>query len=176
MVKVNGEILRLDVLFQRRKTMFQSRWGFHPCDYATFRKLKFLHHVYQKALRMAHAWERWKRKAPHNRVMRCRIRNDRGQTIGYETPVPLAEPRICPIFSQKILENRHVDNLGKVYRDGFLDERVVTEDLGIAGDFAGARRPAKELADVRQLRVSVEAIGALYEQARSWMEERTIKK
>ena len=155
--------------------MFQSRWGFHPCDYSTYRKLKFLHHVYQKALRMAHAWERWKRKDPHNRVMRRRIRNDKGQTIGYETPVPLAEPRICPIFSQKVLENRHVDKKGNLFRDGFLEEKLVTDDLGIAGDFAAARRPVKELAEVRPLRVSVETIDALCEQARSWMEERDVK-
>ena len=66
--------------------MFQSRWGFHPCDYATFRKLKFLRHLHQKALRMAHAWECWNRKDPHNRVLRRRIRNAKGQTLGYEPP------------------------------------------------------------------------------------------
>src|SRR5437870_6902272 len=102
--------------------MFQSRWGFHPCDYSTYRKLKFLNHVYQKALRMAHAWERWKRKDPHNRVMRRRIRNAQGQTIGYEPPVPLAEPPICPIFSQRVLEKCLVDKNGNVFPDGSLDE------------------------------------------------------
>src|SRR4051812_16021137 len=95
--------------FQRRKTMFKSRWGFHPCDYSTYRKLKFLFNVFQKAVRMAHVWQRWKRKDPQNRVMRRRIRNDKGQTIGYESPVPLAEPRLCLIFSHKTLEKRHVD-------------------------------------------------------------------
>ena len=88
--------------------MFQSRCGFHPCDYSTYRKLKFLHHVYQ-----GHAHRPclggWKRKDPQNRVMRRRIRNDKGQTIGYDPPVPLAEPCLCPIFSQKVLEKRHVD-------------------------------------------------------------------
>jgi hypothetical protein len=155
--------------------MFQSRWGFHPCDYSTYRKLKLLHHVYQKALRLAHAWARWKRKDPHNRVMRRRIRNSKGQTIGYEPPVPLAEPRICPIFTQKVLENRHVDKKGTFFRDGFLEEKVVTDDLGIAEDFAGARRVVRETSEVRPLHISVEAIDAFYEQARSWMEDRGVK-
>src|SRR5713101_340936 len=54
-VRVNREILRLEVpFFERRTTMFQSRWGFHPCDYQTFRKLKFLNQAYLQAIRLAH--------------------------------------------------------------------------------------------------------------------------
>jgi hypothetical protein len=63
-------------------TTFRSRWGFHPCDYATYRKLKLLNLVYHRAVRLAHAWERWQRKAPHNRVRRHRIRDEQGRTIG----------------------------------------------------------------------------------------------
>lgn len=155
--------------------MFQSRWGFHPCDYTTFRKLKFLHHAYLKAVRLAHAWQRWKRKDPLNRVIRRRIRNDKGQTIGYEPPVPILEPSICPIFSQKVLEKQHVDKKGQYFRDGFLEEKVVTDHLGIVADFAAARKPAKEVAEVRPLQVSVETIDALYEQARKWLEDRDVK-
>src|SRR5215475_11844869 len=98
--------------------MFESRWGFHPCDYLTYRKLKFLNQVYLRALRLAHAWERWKRKDPHNRAIRRRLRNQHGQTIGYEPPLMLPEPRICPIFSQKVFEIRHVDKRGRVCREG----------------------------------------------------------
>jgi len=161
--------------FHKEKNMFQSRWGFHPCDYLTYRKLKFLHRVYQDALRMAHAWARWKRKDPHNRVMRRRIRNDRGQTIGYEAPVPLPEPRICLIFSRRVLEKRFVDKKGMVFRDGFLDEKVVTDDLGIVGDFSAARKPVKQPGEVRSLRLSVESIDRLYEQAKEWMEAGDVK-
>jgi hypothetical protein len=155
--------------------MFQSRWGFHPCDYSTYRKLKFLNQVYLRAICLAHAWARWKRKDPHNRVMRRRIRNDKGHTIGYEPPVPLAEPRICPTFTQKVLEKRHVDKKGNVIRDGFLDEKMVTEDLGIAADYTAARRPVKESTEVQPLRLSMEAIESLYEQARRWLENQDVK-
>jgi hypothetical protein len=155
--------------------MFQSRWGFHPCDYTTYRKLKFLHGVYQRALRMARAWERWKRKDPQNRVMRRRIRNEKGQTIGYEPPVPLAEPSLCPVFSRKVLENRHVDKKGNFFRDGFPDEKVVTDDLGIVSDYMSARMPVEDSAAIKPLRVSAEAIETLCEQAQAWLEERNVK-
>ena len=29
---------------------FPSRWGFHPCDYETYRKLKLLNLLYQRAI------------------------------------------------------------------------------------------------------------------------------
>jgi hypothetical protein len=154
--------------------MFRSRWGFYPCDYQTYCKLKVLHRVYQTAMRMAHAWERWNRKDPQNRVMRRRIRNVNGQTIGYEPPVPIAEPRICPVFSQQIQEHRHVDKRGVIHRDGFFQPKVVTDDLGVVEDFAGARRPVREEGEVRPMRMSAESIDALYEQARRWPEDRNV--
>jgi hypothetical protein len=152
--------------------MFQSRWGFHPCDYSTYRKLKFLHHAYLKSVRLAHVWQRWRRKDPHNRVMRRRIRNDKGQTIGYEPPVPIPEPQMCPVFSRKVPERRHVNKKGQFFRDGFLEEKVVTDDFGIVADYAAARKPAKEKAEVQPLRMPLETIDALYEQARKWLENR----
>lgn len=116
-MKVSGAILRLEALF-KEKAMFRSRWGFHPCDYQTYRKLRFLNQVYLQAIRLAHGWARWKRKDPHNRVIRRRIRNEKGQTIGYEPPVPLPEPRICSAFSRKVFEQRHADKQGNCFREG----------------------------------------------------------
>ena len=91
-------------------SVVRSRWGFHPCEFSTYRKLKLLNLVYQRAVRMAHAWQRWKRKDPHNRVSRRRIRNDDGRTIGYGPPTPIAEPPLCTVFSRKAKEKRFVDN------------------------------------------------------------------
>jgi hypothetical protein len=155
--------------------MFQSRWGFHPCDYATYRKLKFLHHVYLLSLRRARVWERWHRKDPHNRVMRRRIRNDKGQTIGYEPSIPRPEPELCPVFSQKMLAKRYVDKRGTYFREGYLEDKVITDDLGILADYAAARNPGKEIGAVQPLRMSLETIDALHEQARQWLAERGVK-
>jgi hypothetical protein len=50
----------------------KSRWGYHPCDYETFMRLKKLHKwVWEQ--RYAYArWRRWSRKEPQNRVVRHR--------------------------------------------------------------------------------------------------------
>lgn len=149
--------------------MYSSRWGFHPCDYATYRKLKLLNHAYLKALRIARAWERWQRKDPHNRVIRRRIKNAKGQTIGYEAPTPREEPCVCPVFTQKFLEVRYVDKKGNVVKEGFAAPKVVTDDFGVVADYAAARKPVKDAKDVRPLRLSVETIDALVERAQAWL-------
>ncbi len=155
--------------------MFQSRWGCHPCDYPTYRKLKILNQVYLRAIRLTHAWARWKRKDPHNRVVRRRIRNEKGQTIGYEPPLPLPEPRICPVFSQKIVEIRHVDKQGDFSREGFGEEKVVTDDLWIAADYASARKPVGSPEKVQPLHHTLAELEELYEKARTWLEEQDVK-
>ena len=47
---------------------FKSRFGFHPCDYMVYSKLKELHKAYYKALKEFHRWVRWDRKMPKNRI------------------------------------------------------------------------------------------------------------
>ncbi len=154
--------------------MFSSRWGFHPCDYSTYRKLKVLNLVYLRAVRLAHAWTRWKRKDPHNRVIRRRIRNEKGQTIGYEPPVALPEPKTCSVFSQKVIEKLHVDKKGIFSREGFVEERVVTDDFCIPSDYSSARVPAANPSEVQPLHHSVAEIEELYEKARAWLEEQDV--
>jgi hypothetical protein len=150
--------------------VFRSRWGFHPCAYATYRQLKLLNLVYRKAVRLAHAWQRWERKDPHNRVSRRRLRDNQGQAVGYGAPVPLPEPRLCPVFSQKAYERRYVDKKGRFYKDGFVQEVVQTDDLGISADYAAARKPQADPGDVRPLRHTPDEIDALYRQALAWLE------
>jgi hypothetical protein len=155
--------------------MFPSRWGFHPCDYQTYRKLKFLNQVYLQAVRLAHAWVRWKRKDPHNRVMRRHIRNEKGQTIGYEWPVPLPEPKTCPVFSQKVFEQRHVDKRGNFSREGFIEEKVVMDSHWIPATYALARKPVADPAEVQPLHHTLAELDELCEQARCWLEEQDVR-
>jgi hypothetical protein len=157
------------------QSVFRSRFGCHPCDYATYRKLKILNGVYERAIRLAHAWKRWKRKDPHNRVIRRRIRNEQGQTIGYADPVPLPEPAICPVFSRKVQEKRFVDKKGNHLQEGFLDEKVVTDDPRIATDYSTARRPQADPSAVRPLGCTLAEIDELLEKARAWLEEQDVK-
>lgn len=48
-------------------TTFQSRWGFHPCTFETFRKLKRLHKAYWEGRRLLAKQRRWNAKLPDNR-------------------------------------------------------------------------------------------------------------
>jgi hypothetical protein len=47
--------------------VFQSRWGFHPCNYSSFLLLKRAHAAYWRARRLAARWRRWHARQPHNR-------------------------------------------------------------------------------------------------------------
>ena len=60
--------------------MFRSRWGFHPCDYLTYRKLKFLNQVYLRAIRLAHGWYYSLHQSRYG-----------SEIAGYLTPKALAE-------------------------------------------------------------------------------------
>ena len=56
----------------------RSRYGYHPCNFEIYRKLKFLHKHYWIALRQFHTWHRWYRKQTQNRIG--------------------PEPTYCPVF------------------------------------------------------------------------------
>ena len=105
---------------------------------------------------MAHAWQRWKRKDPHNRVSRRRIRSENGRTIGYDRPTPLAEPPLCTVFSRKAQEKRFVDKKGICFKDGFLDNALVTDEPWIAKDYAAARTPVPQAADMHPFTTRLE--------------------
>ena len=49
------------------QTVYKSRWGYHPCDYETFLKLKELNKLFEKSKQDAKNWYRWARKQEHNR-------------------------------------------------------------------------------------------------------------
>ena len=107
--------------------VFQSRWGYHPFSITVSRQLRRLNAAYQRALRQAAAWNRWNRwnrKEPHNRVIRPRIRNDKGQVIGYGKAEPVGEPKLCPVFC-------HVGEI-KVCGVAFGDAKTVwaNDELG----------------------------------------------
>jgi hypothetical protein len=68
-------------------TVHESRWGWHPCDYATFLEIKAYHRLLLQDLRATRRRERWEAKRPHNRV-----RVPKGR-VGERAPIP--EPRCC---------------------------------------------------------------------------------
>jgi len=75
----------------------KSRWGFHPCSYEDFRKIKLLHKHYWLAKIAEAAHERYYRKLPHNRVIR------KMNKIVLEKPIPMPVP-FFPAIYEKILK------------------------------------------------------------------------
>ena len=61
------EISRKERIMNVTETTFQSKWGFHPCDRETFKKLKAIKKAYWQAVYDFYNWWRWERKEPQNR-------------------------------------------------------------------------------------------------------------
>lgn len=165
-------------MMKAQTQVFQSKFGFHPCTRETDKKLRFLNGIYQKALSMSAAWERWDRKAPHNRVLRRRLRDEQGRVIGRETvlddqaqPIPMPEPEICPIFSDKMLRKTNWSRDGKYHRTPIEITVVETDGPYILAAARQARKPQPTAEDVRPLPLSEEEeIDALYQRAKEWLE------
>lgn len=75
----------------------KGRWGWYPCDYETYRKLKRLNFLAFQCLRRLGEHARWERKDPKNRVIRTRNgpRRD-GHPLLVVGPLP--EPVLGPIL------------------------------------------------------------------------------
>jgi hypothetical protein len=132
----------------------QSRWGWHPCDYETYRLLKWLHACCVKARRDFAAWQRWRRKQPHNRVVREWIRDEQGRRIGSRVVGPRPEPPLCPIFCVRA----HVISQSRQDRIG---ERVSFSSHGIREAYRAARTPLPSEEQVQPLSLTPEAIRRL---------------
>jgi hypothetical protein len=100
---------------------FRSRHGYHPCDVATYRKLKELHKWYWQAVRDFHRWWRWQRKLPANR---------RGD-----------EPKPCMCFAliEPWRKPRRVHG-----QETFRIYPMTLTDRGILAWYAAARVPRKK--------------------------------
>jgi hypothetical protein len=144
----------------------QSRWGWYPCDYETFRLLKELHARYWKALRRFAEWRRWERKMPHNRVIRRRVVDDQGRKIGSRVVGPRPEPELDPFFCTRQKVVRHWSEEGQHFREGLTMERVAFDDRGIPEAYRAARKPAPEEALVSALSLTPDAIRCLAAQVK----------
>ena len=136
----------------------QGKFGWYPCDWATYRKLKALNLVYFKALQGKKRWERWERKDPKNRTIRGKLKDSAGRVVGYKAPLPMPEPEICPIFCEKIVTKvnfcKNGINITEV-------ARVVIED-SLYDDYRNARYPKATKEEVQPLSLNLDTINQLY--------------
>jgi len=165
--------------------VYQSAWGFHPCDKDTYIKLRKLNHWFLKAQIKAAEWNRWNRKDKQNRVIRKFIRNDQGQKIGAEIIGPKTEPNLDSIFCKIDKETSCYSRydwtrtaqtywlrkikFGESTREEycFYLTGLYVNSFGIDKDYQNAKRPRTE-ENVQPLKNSVEQINTLYEKVLEW--------
>lgn len=92
---------------------YRSRWGYHPCNFETYRKLRRLHKAYYEGLRLLARWKRWRAKKPHNRR-------------GPEPAVPEVYRQICasPIVAEYHAARRPVPEPDQVKPLGIQGEQI----------------------------------------------------
>ncbi len=144
---------------------FRSRWGWHPCDYATFALLKRLNAAYWRALRHYATWRRWHRKMPHNRVLWRRVRDEQGRKVGTEVMGPWPEPPLPALFCTRRQVLTYWGAGGKPLKEGRLTEEVVFDDLGVPAAYRSARHPAATEREVTPLAVTAEEVRRLAAEA-----------
>lgn len=153
----------------------QSKWGFHPCDVETYRKLKVIHKVYWESVFRMAAWNRWDRKHPQNRLQRFQGKDADGKRIPLVPPIPLPEPTLPPFVvktDHKRTVKTHVGDC-KQYKGPIYDVEWSTLKLdpnifSLVEDFQKARTPSIE-SQVRPLINSIEKIDAYYVKAQEWL-------
>lgn len=129
----------------KEQNTFLSRWGFHPCDYETYLKLKKLKKLYWASVSANAKWHRWDRKQPQNRFYWEPIPEgfsirDFKRKRGSQ---PIPEPKRC---SEKFCY--------------ILDE------------FNKAKTPRGNIKDVVPLGVTTEQIDHLLEVVEKWYDNR----
>ena len=48
--------------------IYQSRWGYHPCNFEMYRKLRRIHKAYWEGRRLLAKLQRWQAKLPKHRT------------------------------------------------------------------------------------------------------------
>lgn len=156
--------------------VFQSKWGYHPVSREASKKLRTLNRVFQTALRLCGARQRWENKLPQNRIQKRAVRDGNGQKIGVEVvtdangqPVPMPEPQECPLFAEKSQWKsgweRTADGKVRHYKRNLLGERILTAARL-------ARTPMETPEAVTRLSFTEEEIDKLYQQAVEWENSR----
>ena len=93
------------------ENIVKGRWGFYPCEYATYQKLRKLFGFYLKSKRMDATHTRWQRKEPQNRIQMERIIDGQGRFCGRKPiivngqPVAIPEPPLMKVSISNWVED-----------------------------------------------------------------------
>ena len=81
--------------------------------------------------------------------------------VGYGEPIPLNEPKLCPIFSEKV-KTQHP------WQKDLVFDEILMKDLDIPAAAYQARMPVKTAEEVKPLPISENEIESLYTAALEW--------
>jgi hypothetical protein len=143
-----------------------GKYGYHPCDWQTYQKLKKINMALTEAIHMKAAWERWYMKEERNRVIRKRIKDSNGQVIGYEDPIPCPEPPLCPVFSTKIVNMSKWDKHHVYHKDPVEVISIELTKLPIYEDYRKARYPSASEESCSLLSINLDLVNELYEKVK----------
>jgi hypothetical protein len=133
--------------------VFQGRFGFHPCDYETFKMLKTIKKHYYQSLRQAGNAKRYYRKEPRNLFTKRPIRNEAGQVVRREKDQPIPRPVVHPTFI----------DISTITACPTRKTGTYVKHADMVTAFNYARMPQATAREVRPLSVSKDRIRELYE-------------
>ena len=141
----------------------KTRWGYVAYSYDEYLKLKRLHAIYFRALALAARWERWVRKAPHNRVLRRALRDAAKRRIGREVVGTLPEPPICGLFTRRLVTADRKP-VGR-----WFEGWAKTSDKGVVAEYRKARTPMASPGEVKPRGMGGPEIDVLLAEAEAWL-------
>lgn len=143
---------------ETKSNVCKGKFGFYPCDWETYRKLKRLNMISLEHVKVCKKHDRWENKLPKNRVSKRWISNEAGQKIGYEKGEPIPEPR------------KGCESLYALIQVGKWIQLPITKL--IFDDYKKARYPQSEEVMVLPLKFSNEEIDKLLIEAEKWYAEK----
>ncbi len=146
---------------------FKTKWGHVAYSYENYLKLKRLHKVWFKAIRDAARWKRWVRKAPHNRLSRRTLRDAEGRRIGREVVGPALEPRVCDLFSRKLVNADRKPLVSEYNKYGWFMGWIRTDDT-VATEYRKAKHPKADADCVEKAGLTGPEIDAILSAAEEW--------
>ena len=124
-----------------KNSVFESRFGFHPVDYETFRKLKQLHKLYWQTVYDVARWERLNRK-----------------TVTKNVP----EPLYCSVFVEE--KHCYTSYINKDGHRGVKFHSKKVNDHGVIQAYQSARMPKESSDDVEPIHISISEIEKMISQ------------
>lgn len=137
----------------------EGKYGFYPCTWETYQKLKVINVAYNRAKHDLAIWQRWERKDPHNRVARPKVKDAEGRVVGYGKDIVLPEPEVSSVFCEATIKK--YDKNGRYVKEGLPDYKL--KDYRIEEDYRRARYPVQAEEAVEFLSMSMETIDWLYQ-------------